>query len=421
MKKTILLLMACCGFSNLGITQEKPALTEKDLEKYTYYFDIAGNKLNGNGADFLTAAFKKSQYVLLGEYHNSFQLSLFTRAIIPVLDDAGFRHFGVEIGPVSAELLKALAKDTGKLVERLHDFNSAFCVPTKNRTYTPIPFFGHVEDAAFLQEAVKRNWNLMGLDQEFLYAYLPLLERMYENLSPKKRKTVTALYEKLTAIVKTAYDTDNKGGKRCYETIAAAAEFEKFLILASEKNPANQAIAAALRKTTEIYLKSVARKYLEQNSERVAYMKQNLAANFTKARFDVQKDKMLLKIGGVHAGRGFSPLSLFELGNTLSELADFNGNQSLHINFNARYYKDNGKEVDELADTTGFGYRFKALLQMAKKDKWTVIDLRPLRYDIFYARRYKLDEIIWDIFKGYDLYIIAPFDIDPTPNFTVNK
>jgi hypothetical protein len=421
MKKTSSFIFLLFAFSKFAPAQEKPSLSVKDLEKSTYYFEMVNDTLAGDGATFLKLEMKKHQYVLLGEYHGSFQISKFTKAIIPILDDAGFRNFGLEIGPVSVEILKELSKDPAKTISNLNAFNSQFCQYADNRTYTAIPFFSNVEDAAFLTEAAKRNWNLMGFDQEFLYGYLPLLERMYHNLAPKSRKNCSELYGIAVNAVRTAYAIDSSCGKPCFETISESAGFGKFLDEASVQNAANQKIASAIRTTTDIYMKSVKRKYLEQNSNRVAYMKQNLAAAFTKNKFDLRKDKMLLKMGAVHTGRGFSPLSLFEIGNTLGELAEFNGNKSLHINFNARFYVDSLKEIDELADTTGFSYRFKALFQMARKDKWTVIDLRPLRYNVFYSRSYKLDEIIWEIFKNHDLYILPPLDIDPTPNFTVKK
>lgn len=82
---------------------------------------------------------------------------------------------------------------------------------------------------------------------------------------------------------------------------------------------------------------------------------------------------------------------------------------------------ENGKEIDALSDPKDFLYRYQALLQMSKKDKWTVVDLRPMRSAVFYSRRYKLDELVLEIFKNHDLYIIPPIDKDPTPNFVVKQ
>lgn len=401
--------------------QEKQLLTAKDLEQNTRYFEIVDNKLVGDGAKFLTDEIKQSQYVLLGEYHGSLRISEFTKAVIPIFHDAGCRTFGLEIGPVSAEILSELSSDSGQTISNLKNFNSNFYVATKRRTFTPIPFFANVEDAEFLVETRKRNWNLLGLDQEFSFSYIPLIERMYKNLKPKNKTELKQLYEQVTNSIKTFYEANVKDGKSQYKAILESKEVNEFLDSAAKENPKNKRIAEAIKFTTEIYYMNddQIRKYYDANNGRVNYMKKNLSEGFAKLKFDLKKDKMLLKMGADHTGRGFSDLSLFEIGNTLSELAAFNGNSSLHVEFGSRYYTENGKEVDALSDTKGFLYRYQALLQMAQKDKWTVIDLRPLRKNVFYRRQFNLDSIVLEIFKNQDLYIIPPIDKEPSPNFTI--
>lgn len=72
-------------------------------------------------------------------------------------------------------------------------------------------------------------------------------------------------------------------------------------------------------------------------------MKQNLAASFERVKFDLRKDRLLLKMGGVHTGGGFSPLSLFEIGNTLSErLPPFTATARLHVNFGTKFFTAGG-------------------------------------------------------------------------------
>lgn len=421
MSRNIILAIVFFIFHGANLAQEKPLLSEKDLEKNTYYFEIADNKIVGDGAKFLLDELNKSQFVLLGEYHGSHQISVFTKAVIPVLHDAGFRHFGLEVGPVSAEILSDLSKDSSRTTANLNSFNSGNYVLTPRRTFTPIPFFGNTEDAEFLAEARKRNWNLLGLDQEFSFGYLPLIERMYKNLSSKEQSKLKPLYEKLNAAIKSFYEADLKGEKSLYRAILESKDMNAFLDAAAKANPQNKRIAEAVRFTTEIYYLNddKIRKYYEANIRRVGYMKKNLAEGFSRFKFDFKKDKMLLKMGAVHTGRGFSDLSLFEIGNTLSELAEFHGNRSLHIEFGSRYYVENGKEIDALADEKGFLYRYQALLQMGGKDRWTLIDLRPLREKVFYGRRFKLDPIVLEIFKNQDFYIIPKLETDPTPNYVV--
>lgn len=399
--------------------QTKQPLTEKDLEKFTYYFDVADGRFTGDGAKFLADEVGRNQYILLGEYHGSLRISEFTKALIPVFHEAGGRTFGLEVGPISSQKLTAFSQDPAKILENLNSFNSKYLIARGPRDFTPIPFFSNVEDAEFLTEAAKRKWKLVGLDQEFSFNYLPLIDRMYENLNASGKSKIRSLYDQTIAAVKKSYADDASGVKNQYIAISESVEFNKFLDLASEKDARNKEIADALRVTTGIYKNNAntIRKYYAANSTRVAYMKKNLAAGFAKNVFDERRDKMLLKMGAVHTGRGFSPLSLFEIGNTLSELADRNGNSSLHLNFGSRFYMEGGKEIDALENKTGFEYRFQSLLQMGKRDQWTVIDLRPLREAVFYHRRYSMDDIVLEIFKNHDLFVIPKLEKDPTPNY----
>ena len=399
--------------------QTKQPLTEKDLEKFTYYFDIVDGRFTGGGSKFLADEIGRNQYILLGEYHGSLRISEFTKALIPVFHAAGCRTFGLEVGPISSQELTSFSKDPERIVENLNSFNSKYLMARGQREFTPIPFFSNVEDAEFLIEAAKRKWKLIGLDQEFSFSYLPLIERTYENLTASGKSKLSSLYVQTIAAVKNIYAEDASGVKNQYIAISESIEFNKFLDLASGKNAQNKEIADALRMTTGIYKNnaSTIRKYYAANSTRVDYMKQNLAAGFAKNAFDVKKDKMLLKMGAVHTGRGFSPLSLFEIGNNLSELADFHGNRSLHLNFHSRFYVEGGKEIDALENKTGFDYRFQSLLQMGKRDQWTVIDLRPLREAVFYHRRFSMDDIVLEIFKNHDLFVIPKLEKDPTPNY----
>ena len=53
-------------FATFVFAQEKLNLSEKDLEKNTYYFEISDGKLTGGGAKFLIDELSKHQFVLLG-------------------------------------------------------------------------------------------------------------------------------------------------------------------------------------------------------------------------------------------------------------------------------------------------------------------------------------------------------------------
>lgn len=427
MKKSLLLaiitLISGLTFINAQTRPKptpKPELTVEDLKKYTYYFDVKDGKFNGKGAEFLKKEFAKNQYFLLGEYHGSQRISEFTKALIPALHDNGYRYFGIEVGPIAVQVLSELSKDSSKTLENLRRFLSKNNFSIRGSNETPFPFFDNVSDAEFLAEAAKRDWKLFGLDQEYADSHFMLLNRMFANLKSKQKKRLKEKYDKATVDVKRCY-VEGYERRQSYLMMQDSKIINDFLDLASKKNPKNRAIAAAFRKTNTIYGHGATREWYRQNSERIDYMKKNLREGFARTKFDIKKDKMLLKMGGVHTSKGFSPLSLFEVGNTLHELATFNGNNSVHIDFLSRFYVDeNGKEIDSLADKNAFRYRSKAFLQMAKKDQWTIIDLRPLRKKFLHYNR-TLDAIILDIFKQHDVVIIPKIEIAPTRNFDLRS
>ncbi|MBX7174905.1 MAG: hypothetical protein K1X72_28270 [Pyrinomonadaceae bacterium] len=409
-------------FGGFISAQEKPSLTEKDLEKYTYYFDIVDNKFVGDGAKFLTDEMKQSQYVLIGEYHFSFQISKFTKAVIPVYHEAGCRTFGLEIGPTTAEILTELSKNPDKTAENLKNINSKYYFTSKRGTvYNSIPFFKYLEDSEFLSEATKRKWNLIGFDQEFYIGFIPNIEQMYNNLTDKKKKELKDLrgqvISELESLIKDNFLSDDS---KTFVKIYDSKEINRFLESASEKNPKNKKIADEIKISTEIYRYNELGEYYQNNNSRAEYMKKNLAENFTKLKFDLKKDKMLLKMGGLHTSRGLSRFDIADFGNILSELAAFNGNRSLHLVFGYRYFVKDGVETDSLNTPKDKPDVFQPFLQMAKRDKWVIIDLRKLRPAVF-SSLFSFNPLIRQTILGKDLYIIPPMEKDPTPNYVLKN
>lgn len=394
------------------------SLLQADLSPYVYYFEIKQDEFTGGGAEFLLKEANNNQYILLGEYHGSPRISEFTEAMIPILAKAGFEYFALEIGRESAKILSELSAEPQSTVGQMRQFNQKYNVIEADGTiFSAIPFFESVEDAQFLATAAENKMNLLGLDQEFCYAYLPLIDRMFDNLPSRRQSQVKALYQQARDSVLYFYKQDDQDIKRLSYSLRSSELFETFLNEASDQYIENREIASLIRKTTEIYYYNASRKYLKCNRTRIEHMKENLRKGMEDHSFDLKKDKLFLKMGGIHTARGFSWLSLYEIGNTLSELAAFQGNQSLHMSFSTRYYVEDGKVVDALADKEAYLYRYVDFLQFAKKDKWTIIDLRPLRQLVFYNRKYKLKAFLEDMFKQHDLLIIPALDGEGTSNY----
>jgi len=391
------------------------SLSLEQLEPLSYRFSIESGQLAGEGARFLIDEMSDAQYTMLGEYHGSLRISQFTNAIIPLLDSMGYKTLVLEVGPISGQVLNGIEGDVTAELKRI---NQKYLIPEEGGyVNTPIPFFESIEDAAFLQTAKNNDWHILGIDQEYLFGYGMLLDLMYANMSPEAINTFALSHQAASDSLSAYYMQMLDGKADLFSKIKNSETLDRFFTAAASF-PANQAIIQALRQSNEIYWLNSNRQWFENNSQRVHYMKSQLKAQLDRAAFDLSRDKLLIKMGGNHVARGFSPLSLFEVGNMLYELAAFHGNRSVNIGFSSRFYMEDGVLKDILDSKNNYVRRFRDLNQMGLPDQWTVIDLRPLVKGHFYRPvSYRFNEYIEDLVSRFDLLIIPPTEMDPTGNY----
>lgn len=415
--KSSLWLLICLVSCKSLLAQD--SLTYEVLKPLTYSFQIKDGVLSGPGASFLGAEIRKAQYTMLGEYHGSKRISELTEALIPVMDSAGYKTMVLEVGPASAKLLNDAIKQPEQTTQVLHQLNDKYAlVEEDGYVNTPIPFFSNIEDAAFLTRAKERDWNVLGIDQEFIYGFAMLLDEMYKNLSAASQSKHKQIYEAASDSMKIYYQDDFKDKRRFAKAVTASTTIDEFLTKMSS-TASNLPIIDAFKKSLHIYHLYATRQWFENNSTRIKYMKAMLHKGLTDSAFDLQKDKLFIKMGGIHLARGFSNLSLYEVGNTLSELAAYYGNSTLNISFGSRFYMENDTLVDELQSTSRYAKRYKDLNQMGKADEWVVIDLRPLIKGYYYRpRKYLFNKWIAENVQQYDLLIIPKTEMDPTPNYS---
>lgn len=402
-----LLFLLFCAQAIIG----QDSLFSVDLAPHVYHFNLEEGRITGEGAAFLETEIKNNQYFLIGEYHGSKHISNFTKAVIPLLEKADYHTMALEVGPVSVEYLRNFSQNPKATASQLAAFMDKykFTDADGDEDYA-MPFFDQAEDAAFLAQAASYKWNLLGLDQEYYFCFIPLIEKMYHNLSQKDQSILSDSYAALKDTLAYFYKLDDTDSKSLMLSLRDSKLFNDFIHKAAGKEE-NKQIKEAIEKTIEIYGYNISRKYLECNATRIDYMKANLSKQLNIYGFDYSKDKMLVKMGGVHTAKGYSWLSLYEIGNTLHELAAFNGNSSVHLTFFNRYYKEKGKEIDDLDDPKGYASRYKDLLQFGQKDKWTIIDWRPLKSKVFYSRKYDLPKVVIETMKQHDLMLIPPMEI----------
>jgi hypothetical protein len=388
--------------------QAIPQLGPAQLDPLTLGFRIENGKLVGNGGEFLRREIASSRATLLGEYHGSQRISELTKALIEPMHLAGYRHMALEVGPTTAKILTEIGKSKDGALSRLRSLNSKYLIHMPGRVFTPIPFFSGVADAEFLGSATDRGWKLFGVDQEFHFGFLMLLDRLEEIASPALSEEI----EKTRALILTGYDSRRKGGREDSTILFKSAELSD-LVKKLEKIGGEAAqIGRDLRRSAQIYHLNEIGDWWGSNGSRIAHMKENFHFGLNSTNFSFDRDRLFLKIGSVHNGRGLSLLRHFELGNTISELAELRGERSLHICVMYRFWKDGDGSV---VDTISTDKRYEVLRSQGALDEWRVIDLRPLKRTVFYDG-VTYEKFVGEAFTQYDLVIVSPTDEEPVLN-----
>jgi len=141
-------------------------------------------------------------------------------------------------------------------------------------------------------------------------------------------------------------------------------------------------------------------------------MRKNFINHYNQAAKTWKNPKVFIKIGNKHASYTLISNGYYDIGALTEEISIINSAESTNIVCENRYL--------EGEDLIGEGN--KLFLQFAKRDKWTLIDLKRLRLDFYNGlihipegddyqdTRKKID--------GYDILLIPPEDQSTTPNYT---
>ncbi len=403
MTKNIFILI----FSILSTTmfaQEK--LKSADISEFAYTFEINNNNIVGLGAKLLENKILENQFLLLGEQHYSPEISEFTNAILPKLKQSNFKYFVAEIGPNSTNKMISVIKEQKSLFEFNTDFYS-------NYKDIPIPFFDGMKDELFLKTAINENFEIWGIDQEFLSSQLFLIDEIY-NLSSNN------------SYVKSDFNNAKKFLEEEFKKEKTIKNYPMFTnLLASEiltsffkkcNTDKQQKIITDLTTSWKIYALNEDKKYGENNFTRMQYMKRNFGENYKVAEKKDSLPKVFIKMGSMHLARGKNWLGIYDLGNMIKELAYFNGTQSTSINCFARYYKNNdGTIYDYLDDKDGKAYQ--PILELAKKDKWVLIDTKPI-LKIVRKKKINLNKDLKILLSGFDFVLFSPMKTEVKPNYS---
>lgn len=237
-----LLLFVVFQFISVQIAVAQDTLGVDDISKYSHYFRIEEGKLVGDGAQVLQREIEKSQFFVLGEEHFSAKISEFTNVLLPVLSESSFKHFALEIGRNSAEVMVGEIEKKGSIYELNTKINNLV-------GEVPIPFFDGKEDERFLKTALEKGFTIWGIDQEYLTSQVFLIDEIFR-LS-KSNQTTKPLYEKAKSylIEETKKGRENRKYP-LFTNLMNSKEIESyFSTIDSTSSPQSFRIVSDLRKS----------------------------------------------------------------------------------------------------------------------------------------------------------------------------
>jgi hypothetical protein len=389
MKYIISILFIVISTESFGQTNE---IKSSDITSFTYPFNIKNNKLIGLGADTLKNVIRESQFFMLGEEHFSPQISELTNVLLPYFSSNGYKNFALEVGPFTAKIIQREIK----FKKSLYQFNSSFYAKYKD---VPIPFFDGTKDDEFIKTALKNNFKLWGLDQEYITAPLFLLDEI--NRNAKDSISTKELYNNAKEYLTQQLRSFNSEKENQYfEMFDNDNDFTKYIKQCN--NPKQKEIIEALSISMDIYKQQ----NWNGNQVRMEYMKRNFSNNYKIAQKKDSFPKVLIKMGSMHLGWGKSWLGIYDLGNMINELANYNDTKSVSINCFSRYIEEeNGTISDYMSDQEG--KKLSLILELATKDSWTLVDNKKI-IELTRNRKIKLNNDLNFLLSRYDYILFAP-------------
>jgi hypothetical protein len=326
--------------------------------------ELAGNGLQGPGADWLRARVARARYVALGEEHGIAALETLTAALWPLLQSAGFTHLGIEQGRLTGQSADEWLRSGSSLA--LDRYKSAMPpgVPSLSR-----------EHMAMLRALRSRSLNggapaptIVGFDQE--RRPLPWLE----GIPPLIRNEETR--RRATALLAEARARQARG-----ELLLHGMTSELARLLSDCQANCEQSVVATLDVLTRSAAVYGATGHAG-NVLREQLMREETSFWRREGVRGVQNvaPRVFFRTGNLHAGRGFNALHVLALGNFLAEDAARDGLDSLHLltlcasGQRAGVGPEAGRVVPCDA-SEGLG----RLVASAGKSPLAVLDLEPLR------------------------------------------
>jgi len=358
---------------------------------------LVDHELGGPGGTWLVERARSAQFVLIGESHNKRELPALVGDLYLAIQPAGFQHVALETGRITTRILNDMAKR--------EDGVAAMTALMRRFPYA-VPFYDQVEEFAMLRQIAAKSTAsspFWGLDQEFALAPRMLLARLKDKCTGEETKALADRFY-AQAMAGAVHYAKTGEDARLFGQTAELETFEEMArVMADETDPEVALIIEEMKTSWVIYDHYRQGRYRENNRTRTRLFKTNFMGYYDAARKEAgHEPKVMLKMGSYHAGRGLTPVNMFDIGTFLSELADGMGKESFHIQITARLFRDGeGKVTYDLAKEEAYWAPYLTDTDPAKI--W-VLDLTALRGGKMREAPLEIRRTVF----GYDALVILP-------------
>lgn len=419
-KKLFHLLLLISIFSIYGTAQDDSlTLKLEDIQAHAYPFTIENGTFKGAGAEVLTKAIANAHITVLGDNYRSKLESVFTKALISELDRNAYQTMILETGIASGNIIQDLSIEAPQIIPNFQTLNQRYGLGEKERLLAPIPEFKSIEAGAFLSSAVEQDWAVLAIGTDSWTSYKMLTDKLYNNLSATEQQTHQDLYQTSIALLNKHYGTitaqTNESVLTFITALQASKTFQDFLRTMATYDK-NVEIVEAIQFSMNHWRMYGNREFYKKNKRQAARNKRLLAATLHQHRFDFKTDKLFLKMWVNHLAKGTTVNGFFGVGNTLHELAEYHGHNTLNIAIARRFYRQEDT-VKDIVEASHFEHlSFQELIPLGQKAKWVLIDLRSFN-ETFYWKGYTMSTAIQKEMMRYDMVIIPMVDESGLVNY----
>ena len=390
-----------------SVFAQAPHPLTAELQKNRMAISLKDGKLSGPGADLLLEELAASQFFMIGEEHETAEIARLATALLPAASKNGYRHLAFEIGPYSIARLRTYDDVESEL--KRHSWS--------------LPFLSWKEEAEFYAAAVKLGMDVWGIDQEFVLAATPNLERLVALAKDDaQRAAATKMLERSRAGDAELTKTKNPGAVFMF---SSTSDDFAALRTAFAGNGEALKLIDALEESHEIYLLNSTSGW-ESNYRRSLLMKRLFADAYAAAAKGEAKPKVIMKLGATHTMRGRSMTGVFDLGNMLPELAFMNGTRAFSllvlprggfVNSHRPFSPNDDDKRTAYNPAEQLPFDGKPLFDaVAAGPEWSLFDLRPLRVPLQRSRMEPLEPRFRNVLWGYDAVLVIP-EVSPATIF----